>query len=146
MVRKRREGGFSLIELLIVVTIIAILAAVAYPSYELSIRKSRRNDAQAELMNMAQLQEAFYANNGTYTSDMKDFGYPNQKTNYSPEGRYRVSIIDPDASCPIARCYVYQAVPTPGTDQAKDQVQEYRLSSTGQKQRDEGGGLIDGWK
>ena len=45
----RKETGFTLIELMIVVTVIAILAAVAYPSYQAQVRKSRMGQAQADL-------------------------------------------------------------------------------------------------
>jgi type IV pilus assembly protein PilE len=48
---KQSERGFTLLELMIVVAVIAILASVAYPSYLDSVRKSRRADAQAALAN-----------------------------------------------------------------------------------------------
>lgn len=49
-----RARGFTLIELMIVVAIVAILAAVAYPSYRDSISKSRRAEARAQLMDAVQ--------------------------------------------------------------------------------------------
>lgn len=62
----RKIVGFTLIELMIVVAIVAILAAVAYPSYQNNIVKSRRADAQAALQGLAQAIERFYTSNGTY--------------------------------------------------------------------------------
>jgi type IV pilus assembly protein PilE len=62
----RRLGGFTLIELMIVVAIIGILSAIAYPSYQNYIRKSRRADAHA-LLQAAQLaQEKYRINHTSY--------------------------------------------------------------------------------
>ena len=61
-----KTKGFSLIELMIVVAIIAIISSVAYPSYQESIAKSRRADAQANLLELAQFMERHYTANNTY--------------------------------------------------------------------------------
>lgn len=62
----KKMCGFSLIELMIVVAVVAVLAGVAYPSYQASVTKSRRSDAQSALMSFAQAMERFYTSNGTY--------------------------------------------------------------------------------
>mgnify|MGYP003609124512 FL=1 len=58
--------GFTLIELMIVVAIVAILAAIAYPSYQDSVRKSRRADAKAALLDLAQFMERNYTTANRY--------------------------------------------------------------------------------
>ncbi len=58
--------GFTLIELMIVVAVIAILAAIAYPSYQDSVRKSRRADAKAALLDLAQFMERNYTTANRY--------------------------------------------------------------------------------
>ena len=61
-----KARGFTLMELMIVVAIIGILAAIAYPSYQDSVRKSRRADAGAVLLELAQWMERFYTENNRY--------------------------------------------------------------------------------
>lgn len=58
--------GFTLIELMIVVVVIGILAAVAYPSYQNSIRKTTRSDAKAELLDVAAKLQRCYSLYGRY--------------------------------------------------------------------------------
>ena len=62
----KRRGGFTLIELMIVVAIVGILAAIAYPSYVEQVRKGRRADAMAQMVTLAQAYERFYTSNNTY--------------------------------------------------------------------------------
>ncbi|MDP1708619.1 MAG: type IV pilin protein [Gammaproteobacteria bacterium] len=63
---KRKESGFTLVELMIVVAIIGILAAIAYPSYQDSVRKSRRAQAITDMYSIQLAQEKWRANNSTY--------------------------------------------------------------------------------
>jgi len=61
------KKGFTLIELLIVIAIVGILASIAIPSYQDSVTKSRRADAQGALQGLAQAMERHYTTAGTYT-------------------------------------------------------------------------------
>ncbi len=61
-----RTRGFSLIELMIVVVVIGLLAAIAIPNYREYVAAARRADAQAALMELAQFMERFYTANGRY--------------------------------------------------------------------------------
>jgi type IV pilus assembly protein PilE len=62
----KRGSGFSLIELMIVMAIVLVLAAVAYPSYAGYMTKTRRIEGQIALMEAIQQQERFYTRNNTY--------------------------------------------------------------------------------
>ncbi len=58
--RNNRPGGFTLIEVMVVVTIVGILAAIAYPSYQDIVRQTRRADALSALMDMMAKQERYF--------------------------------------------------------------------------------------
>lgn len=62
MARDRGIGGFTLLELMIAIGVIAIIATFAYPSYQNSIYKARRSDGKAGLLGLQQAQELFRAN------------------------------------------------------------------------------------
>jgi type IV pilus assembly protein PilE len=63
---KIEQRGFTLIELMITVAIVGILAAIAIPSYQESVRKSRRADAEGNLMGLANALERKYTENNNY--------------------------------------------------------------------------------
>jgi type IV pilus assembly protein PilE len=68
--------GVTLMELMIVVVIIGILTAIAYPSYRQYVAKAKRNEAKSALLQIATMQERFYLQNSTYTADMTKLGFP----------------------------------------------------------------------
>lgn len=64
--------GFTLMEILITVAIVGLLAAIALPSYQASIRRSNRADAQITLSKLATLEEQYYFRSNQYTGDFAD--------------------------------------------------------------------------
>ena len=81
----RFSYGFTLIEVLIVVAIIGVLAAIAYPSYQKHIIRSKRLDAQSEMLQIAQTMASYKLRNGTFAGATVNNVYggtvtPNQGT------------------------------------------------------------------
>jgi len=84
---KKPSYGFTLIELMIVVVIIGVLAAIAMPAYTGYSQKARRSDAKHALLDMQLNQEKWRANNSSYTT------LPNVwDGTESLEGHYTVSV------------------------------------------------------
>jgi len=91
----RRMQGVTLLELMIVVVIVGILAAISYPSYRDFTDRAKRNEAKAILLEIAQNQERFYLQNNTYGS-LVQLGYVDPKVTDS--GAYTVTVNAPDAN------------------------------------------------
>jgi type IV pilus assembly protein PilE len=120
-ISRRGSAGFTLIELMIVVAIIAVLTAIAYPAYTSYLVKTRRAAAEGCLSEYANYMERYYTTNLSYKTDPSgtnplgatltlDCASPQQTgDNYG----YTV----PTES---ATAYIVQAAPVPGSPQAKD--------------------------
>lgn len=98
---KPKSSGFTLIELMVVVAIVGIIAAIAYPSYMDSIRKSSRVEAKSELMDIAQrLQKCFTANGKFNDPKCPVYVDLTDGTAYKTQGRgfYEITISDATAT------------------------------------------------
>ena len=92
---QKRMRGVTLMELLIVVVIIGLLAAVAYPNYRNFAARAKRNEAKAILLEIAQNEERFYLQNSRYGT-LVELNYANPLV--TDTGSYNVTINGPDAN------------------------------------------------
>lgn len=95
---RNRMRGITLIELMIVVVIVSILAAVAYPNYQEFTARAKRNEARAALLRLATNQERFYLNNNTFTTQLTALGFSTTPTWDTETGYYRVQVTNANAS------------------------------------------------
>ena len=138
---KKNTAGFTLVELMIVVAIVGILSAIAYPSYIEHLLKGRRVIAQGELLAFASAMEQYYVQNG---SDYRD-----PVTGVAPDVYAASVMIDGVAMYAIAAtdvtasAYTLTATPNSGTSQDGDGWVE--IKSTGDKRWNASSGLVTHW-
>ena len=120
-----RNKGFTLIELMITVAVISILAAVAYPSYQEHVRKSRRAEAQSVLMNIGTRQQQMLLDTRSYaaTSAALNVAVPPQVT-----ANYTITVSAPASTPPS-----FTATATPQGSQLNDKCGTLGVDHTGAK-------------
>jgi type IV pilus assembly protein PilE len=123
--RCRHGVGFVLLEILVVTAIIGLLLTLMLPSYQKHVLQSYRLEATAELLKLANQQQLLFAEQGRYTEDLAELGYP--QTSYLTEsGHYLISAELTDDGF---RLFAVVA----GAQQADIDCQQFQLAHTGIK-------------
>jgi type IV pilus assembly protein PilE len=142
----RSSGGFTLIELMVVVVIASILISIAVPSYMTQIRQSRRTEAKTAVLDAAGREERFFSTNAsTYTATAANLGYNGLgAANPVGSGYYYLLVCSPaNSNCapglnmpnpPAAPSYTIVAVAAAGQSQVNDtQCGMFAVDSIGQQ-------------
>jgi len=129
--RPRSFRGFNLIELMIVVAIIGTLGAIAFPSYQESVRKAHRSDAQAALTGMQAAMDRFFIQGNTYLGATGGAALPAAAAFYPAQvpleggtATYNLRV-----TALTAATYTLQAIPV--GRQVGDKCGTYEVASTG---------------
>ena len=131
---RSREHGFNLVELLVAVAIVAILAGIAYPSYERQVKGARRAEMQADLMALAQRMERVHTETGCYNpADGTDCASPAESPSIGTSSDY----YDVSFSSLSAGSFTIQATPKADGAQSGDGI--LRINHIGQRFWDENG-------
>jgi type IV pilus assembly protein PilE len=136
MLKKTR--GFNLVELLVTLSVIGILAGVAYPSYQKQMQKTRRADATGALLGLANAMERYYTENNSYlgaagtSGTPADTGAPRIYATQSPvDGGTKYYDLTINAA--TATTYTLRATPVSTGPQGSDKCQILTLTNAGVK-------------
>ena len=127
--KRFNKKGFTLIEVMITVAIVGILAAVALPSYRSYVIRAARVAAQAELLELAGLQEKIFLNSNSYAFSVtanytgNSAGGLGRTSGASKDGRYTLALVTDAAGTLMtapAQTFILRASPTVGGTQVGD--------------------------
>jgi type IV pilus assembly protein PilE len=113
---KAQETGFTLIELMITVAVVAILAAIALPSYQQYIIRANRSAVQQFMLDIANREEQFMLDARSYTATIGAGGL-NMTAPAEVAGKYTVTVVAPAATPPA---FTITATPAAGGPQTAD--------------------------
>lgn len=135
--------GFTLIEVMIVVLIISVLTAIAYPSYQEHVRKSRRSECEGVMTTAANALERRYSVSNTYQDAAGGAGLPDGVPPTCPADGgvvfYNLNLVVPNAST-----FTLSAVPAGA--QADDKCGTLTLTHTGAKGQATGMTAANCWR
>ncbi len=129
-----KNKGFTLIELMIAVAIIGILAAIAVPSYQESVRKSRRADVKGALLGLANAMERRFTETNSYLGAAGTDATPTDTGTPRPSiAKGATDYYDLTISAATQTSYTLTATSISGKSQATDKCANFTLNEKGEK-------------
>jgi type IV pilus assembly protein PilE len=129
----RPSPGFTLVELMIALTIIAVLASIAVPMYTKQVQKSRRVDARTAVTDLAGREERYLSTAGTYTNVAANLGYTALPVVVG-SGYYTLSVNVPVVAAGVQPTYTVIATVVAGSSQIRDGACQYfSVDNTGKQ-------------
>jgi type IV pilus assembly protein PilE len=141
--KRQHQRGVTLMELLTVVAVLGIIAAIAVPSYRRYLVRAQRSDAKTALLQIQAAQERFYLQANKYTTNLTD-KMPNGLgvLSTSSNGYYQISI-DSGAD----QDFIARATPITGKGQSDDKLcTEFSIDSTGKRDSKGTATVADCWR
>ena len=127
--------GFTLVELMIVIAIIGILGAVAYPSYTSNVARGRRADAQKALLEASQFMQRYYVANNSYAdTDGKPPTLPGTLTTTKQSSGN--TVYDLTVTTANQQGYTLKATPNSAGLMAQDECGTFVLESSGRRSQE----------
>lgn len=149
MISSKKIRGFTLVELMIVVAIVGIISAIALPSYQSSVAKSRRAEARAQLLETVQFMQLFYSQNDRFDQSRAGVAVAIPASlSQIPRGAavgsqtYTIQF----TGTPTIAAYTIEAVPRSGGPMSSDACGTLRLSSVGTRTVTGSQSAADCWK
>ena len=125
-----KHGGFTLIEVMIVVVIIGVLTIIAFPSYQEHMKKGKRAEGQAAVLQAAQALERYMTTNNTYTTDLVAAGYKAYSGSDPSTSSYTLTVA---AAAGGSISSSYRIIATPTATWSDPECYQYTLDHTGAK-------------
>jgi len=121
------QHGFSLTELLVVIVVIGVLILLAMPKFSSVVTKAKETEAKSMLNHLHALEQAYYYEHDTYTSDLSALGFEQEKlVTQGGKARYKIEVVK-------ATTYGYTAKATAVVDFDKDGVfNEWTVNQDGE--------------
>ena len=125
MTLRKSSGGFTLIELMVVVAIVAILTLVAYPAYQGFVVKANRAEAKSYLMDVAQMQQLYFNDARTYAETAADLNsIPPERVAKNYAVTFEITTVPPPPT------FIITAVPK---GDAQEDDGDLTIDNTGEK-------------